>query len=213
MRGQVVSVNLAVVRSDPWAGDVGRTGIDKRPTPGRVWAGPRGLAGDQVLDLRRHGGVDQAIYAYAREDAEFWAAKLGRAIEPGNFGENLTLAGVDVTNAVIGERWQVGGAVLEVTRPRTPCRVFAGFWDVPDLIVRFTDHGVPGAYLRVITEGDIGAGDNVEIVRRPEHGVTISTVFRAITTEPELLPRLLDAPELAASDRRKVARRLAPPIA
>src|SRR5918994_157148 len=121
------------------------------------------------------------------------AGELDREIGPGRFGENLSTEGLDLTGAVIGERWSVGTAVLEVTSPRIPCMTFTGFWDVPDLIKRFTAHGASGAYLRVIRDGDVGAGDPVEVVSRPAHGVTIGETFRALTGESALLPRLLDA--------------------
>lgn len=202
MTARLVSVNLAVVRTV----DTGRTGIDKRPTPGRVKAGRLGIAGDTVVDTRHHGGVDQAVYAYASEDAAWWQAELGREVTPGNVGENLTTEGLDLTSAVIGERWSINDVELEVSAPRIPCRVFAGFWDVRDLIKRFTARGSPGAYLRVLREGELGAGDRIAVIHRPEHGVTIGEVFRALTTEPDLLPRLLEAPELP-EDAREVARR------
>jgi MOSC domain-containing protein YiiM len=168
-----------------------------------------GLAGDLVANRRIHGGEDQALYAYAREDAAWWAAELGRELPPGRFGENLSTDGIDVTGAIIGERWRVGGALLEVSRPRIPCTVFAGFWGVPDLVKRFTEHGAPGAYLRVIEAGELGAGDAVEVVHRPAHGLTIGATFRALTTRPDLLPLLLTAPELPARLRAKAERRAA----
>jgi MOSC domain-containing protein YiiM len=205
---RLVTVNLGIVQIGEWAGDQGRTGIDKRPASGRVRATTLGLVGDQVIDTRHHGGVDQAAYAYAREDAAFWATELDREVRPGNFGENLSTEGLNITDAVIGERWAIGSAVFEVSAPRIPCRVFAGFWAVSDLIKRFIDRGVPGAYLRVATEGDVGAGDRIEVVHRPTHGVTIGLTFRALTTRPELLPRLLDAPELPQMTRDKAGRRV-----
>lgn len=207
MTGQLVSVNLGVTRTGAWTGDMGRTGIDKRPVPHRIAATALGLAGDKIFDTRHHGGVDQAVYAYAREDAAWWEAELGRELPPGRFGENLSTAGVDITGAVIGERWQVGTAVLEVSLPRIPCRVFAGFWEVPDLIKRFTARGASGSYLRVVVEGEVGAGDAIEVVHRPGHGVSVGETFRALTTEPELLPRLLDAPELPEKARDRARRR------
>lgn len=203
---RVVSVNLAVVRTGAWTGDKGRTGIDKRPTGDRVTARRLGIDGDTICDTRHHGGVDQAVYAYSREDAAWWAATLDREIPPGRFGENLSTEGIDLNAAVIGERWSVGDAELEVSVPRIPCRVFAGFWDVKDLIKRFTARAHSGTYLRVPTEGELGAGDPITVIHRPSHGVTISEVFRALTTEPDLLPRLLDAPELP-EDTLELARR------
>lgn len=211
MVASVVSVNIAVVRADEWAGDMGRTGIDKQPVSGRVKAGRLGLAGDSIIDTRFHGGVDQAVYAYSREDAAWWAGELGRDVPPGCFGENLTTEGLDLTGAVIGERWAVGDAVLEVSAPRIACRVFAGFWGVPDLIERFTARSRPGAYLRVLEEGELGAGDQITVTHRPGHNVTIGEVFRALTIEPALLPRLLQAPELPTRRVETVRRRLGIP--
>ncbi|MEV4757957.1 MOSC domain-containing protein [Micromonospora sp. NPDC049559] len=212
MTGELVSVNLGVVTEAAWAGDSsGRSGIDKRPAAGRVSLGPEGAAGDFIGERSAHGGVDKAVYAYGREDAAWWERELERELPPGAFGENLTTRGVELTGAVIGERWAVGSALLEVSTVRTPCATFAGYWGVPDLIKRFTRRGTPGAYLRVVGAGEVGAGDAIEVVHRPEHGVTIGDVFRALTGEPALLPRLLDAPELPGYVRARVQRRLAPP--
>ncbi|MDT0456142.1 MOSC domain-containing protein [Streptomyces sp. DSM 41527] len=180
----------------------GGTGIDKRPVDGpvRVTApGPRGtggsgLAGDAVVDLRFHGGDDQAVYAYAREDLDEWERELGRELANGYFGENLTTSGVEVTGALIGERWRVGPRLLlEVSAPRIPCRTFHGWMAEHGWTKRFTQAAVPGAFLRVVEEGEIRAGDAVEVVHRPDHEVTIGLAFQALTTRRELLPRLLDA--------------------
>ncbi|MFG3708849.1 MOSC domain-containing protein [Micromonospora sp. NPDC047670] len=210
MTGRLASVNLGIVTEAEWAGDAsGRSGIDKRPVQGQVLLRADGVAGDFIGERAQHGGPDQAVYAYAEEDAGWWAAEIGRAIRAGGFGENLTTYAVDVTGAVIGEQWAIGSALLQVTKPRTPCRTFAGFWGVPDLIKRFTVRATPGAYLRVLREGEVGAGDPVEVVDRPAHGVTIGEVFRALNLEPDLLPRLLDAPDLPEPIRLKARRRLA----
>jgi MOSC domain-containing protein YiiM len=207
--GRVVSVNIGVLRVVPWTAGKGSTGIDKRPAPGRVRAEGVGLAGDVIVDTNNHGGYDQAVYAYAREDAAWWADDLDREVPVGAFGENLSTDGVEVTGAVIGERWRVGSTLLEVSRPRIPCRTFAGFWEVPQLIKLFTQRAVPGAYLRIIEEGELGAGDDVRIVHRPGHGVTIGEVFRALTGDRTLVPRLLEAPELPAALHEKAERLLA----
>jgi MOSC domain-containing protein YiiM len=207
MSTYVFSVNItAVVHTGAWTGSKGATGIDKRPVQHAVMATSAGLVGDRVMDRDNHGGVDQAVYAYAREDAAWWERELDREIAPGRFGENLSTSGISLTEAVIGERWTVGAALLEVSRPRIPCRVFAGFWEVPDLVKRFTAHGAPGAYLRVLGEGPIATGDHIEVVHRPTHGVRIGEVFRALTTEPQLLARLLDAPELPQKIRARAER-------
>jgi MOSC domain-containing protein YiiM len=155
------------------------TAIDKRAVSFAVPVGPYGLGGDLVKDIRHHGGLDQAVYAYADEDAAWWASELGREITPGLFGENLRTTGVDVTGAEIGERWRIGdgGLVVEVTDPRTPCGTFQRRMGEENWIRRFTEHGAPGAYLRVVSEGPVTAGDALEIVHRPGSGITIGTVF------------------------------------
>ncbi|MFI2642821.1 MOSC domain-containing protein [Streptomyces sp. NPDC018610] len=208
MTAVLATLNLAVERRGPWT-NVGRSGIDKRPVDHRVMARHWGLEGDLIADKRVHGGPDKAVYAFAREDAAFWEEELGRECAPGNFGENFSTLGVDITGAEVGEQWAVGDAVFEVIRARKPCRVFAGFWDVPDLVKRFIAHGAPGAYLRVLKEGTVGAGDPVEIIERPGHGVTIGYMLRALTTEPHLMPRFLDAPQMLPKHHEKARKWLA----
>lgn len=214
---RIAAVNVVKALVPDLRGDLDETAIDKRPVAERVAVrapGPAGvgLAGDQVVDTRHHGGRDQAVYAYAVEDRDWWAAELGRDLAPGSFGQNLDTEGVDVTGAVIGERWQVGddGLVLEVTSPRIPCKTFQGFMDEPRWIKRFTDHGVPGAYLRVVGEGTVGAGDSVRVTDRPAHGVTVGDVFRVRRVATARLQRLLDelpdlAPDLEDAVRRDLS--------
>ncbi|WP_179775987.1 MOSC domain-containing protein [Amycolatopsis endophytica] len=214
--GKVLSVNIGAERALAEA-DLGVTGIDKRPVdgpvavaaPGARGTGGSGVAGDRICDLRNHGGDDQAVYAYAREDLDAWAAELGRDLPPGVFGENLTTTGLDLTGAVIGERWRVGESlVLEVSCPRIPCRTFAGWLGERGWVKTFTRRAVPGAYFRVLEPGPVQAGNSVEVLSRPGHGVTIGTVFRAFTTEPDLLPELTVAEALPEHDMRKVHRTL-----
>jgi len=178
--------------------DTGVTGIDKRPSatpvelhdPG-LGTGLSGVSGDAIGDPRSHGGTDQAVYAYAREDLDHWQAELGRPLSNGVFGENLTTAGLDVSGALVGERWQVGDeCVLEVTSPRIPCRTFAGWLEEQLWVKRFTERGAPGAYLRVIAPGTVSGGDAVTVLHRPAHGVTIALMFRALTTDKALQPQL-----------------------
>jgi MOSC domain-containing protein YiiM len=186
-----------------------RSGIDKRPVPGRVAVHPLGLDGDVQVNRRYHGGEGQAVYAYAQEDADWWAAELDRDLPPGRFGENLRTAGLDLTGAVLGERWRIGSALLEVTDCRIPCANFERFWGVPQLVKRFTVRGAPGAYLRVLEPGELGAGDVVEVVDRPAHGVTVGTAFRAYTTQKHRLPELNPAvPVLPERTRAKIADRI-----
>jgi MOSC domain-containing protein YiiM len=211
---RLLSVNIGVPRPNP-GNDGGLTAIDKRPADGPVMVtapGPDvlagvGLAGDQVGDVRHHGGPDQALYAYAREDLDTWQAELDVPLRNGMFGENLTTAGVDVNGALIGERWRLGAeAIVEVSCPRIPCHTFQGWMGRPGWIKQFTRAAKPGAYLRVVREGRICAGDPVQIVHRPGHEVTVALVLRALTLEPDLLPRLLAA-EALPEETREVARK------
>jgi MOSC domain-containing protein YiiM len=182
-----------------------RTGIDKRPVSGRVAIHPLGLDGDVQVNRRHHGGEGQAVYAYAQEDADFWIAELGRELPPGRFGENLRTSGLDLRGAVLGERWQVGTTLFEVTAWRTPCANFARFWDIPDLVKRFAAHGATGAYLRVLETGEIGAGDAVAVVDRPDHGITVERAFRIVMTQKSRLPELLPALQyLPVKDQPKI---------
>ena len=194
-----------------------RSGIDKRPSaePLTVRApGPRrgglgsGVVGDSVCDRKHHGGDDQAVYAYAREDMDRWAAELGRDLTNGMFGENLTTSGVDLTACLIGERWSVGdgGLVLEVTSPRTPCQTFVSWLGIPGWIKTFTAAGLPGAYFRVLEPGTVVAGDRIEVIDRPDHTVTIGTVFRALMGERALLPALAVADALPEKIKAQVAK-------
>ncbi len=139
------------------------TGIWKLPASGRVAVGELGLAGDRQADRRVHGGYDKAVYAYAREDTDWWEAELGRELEHGFFGENLTVSGIDVTNARAGDRWRVGTTLLEVTEPRQPCWKLQAKAGEPRFIKRFAQAGRPGAYLSVVEEGDVGAGDTIVV--------------------------------------------------
>jgi MOSC domain-containing protein YiiM len=212
---RLLSVNVGRLRPNPWKG-ISATGIDKRPVEGPVTVtapGPKGtgavgLAGDRVHDVRHHGGDDQAVYAYAREDLDWWKAELGLALRDGVFGENLTTAGIAVNDALIGERWRVGpDVVLEVSCPRIPCATFQGWLGRPGWIRQFTQAARPGAFLRVIEPGDIRAGDLVEVADRPGHDVNVALVFRAVTLEPQLLPLLLAAPALPTEITKLVHRR------
>jgi MOSC domain-containing protein YiiM len=216
MTGRLSSVNVMHALIPDVLGSEDRTAIDKRPVEGRVvvsapGAAGVGLAGDQIYDRDHHGGPDQAIYAYAAEDQAWWAAELNRELVGGAFGENLTTEGLDVTGAVIGERWRVGqdGLVLEVTSPRIPCRTFQGWMDEPHWVKRFTAHGAPGAYLRVVTPGTVGAGDLIEVVDRPEHGMTIGDVFVIRRAPADGLLRMLEMPGLHADLADAVRRDLA----
>ena len=186
-----------------------RSGIRKSPVAGRVAVGPLGAEGDVQVNRKYHGGEGQALYAYAQEDADFWIAELGRPLPPGMFGENLRTTGLDLTGALLGERWRIGTTLLEVTAPRIPCANFARYWNEPQLVRRFTAHGATGAYLRVLETGNIGAGDPVEIVSRPEHGVTTGRAFRILTTQKAKVAELAPAlHHLPVKDQPTIAARI-----
>ncbi|OKK20956.1 sulfurase [Streptomyces sp. CB00455] len=200
----LISVNIGRAMAVPYTdAPSGTTGHGKSPVSGpvRVFApGPRatglgsGLEGDAVCDRRHHGGDHQAVYAYAREDLDLWEAELGRELPDGVFGENFTTSGLDLNSARLGERWRVGdGPVLEVASARIPCRTFQGALGESAWVRRFTRTVRPGAYLRVIEEGSVRAGDRIEVIHRPDHDVTVELWFRAFTTERALLPRTLVA--------------------
>ena len=208
----VLSVNLGS-RTSTRHNDSGITGIDKRPSPEPVLIrdpGPRtglsGLPGDLIGDPQSHGGTDQAVYAFPREELDVWQAEFGHPLPGGVFGENLTTLGLDVNAALVGERWRVGhDCVLEVTSPRIPCNTFASWLEEQLWVRRFTQRGNPGAYLRVITPGLVGSGDEIDVLYRPAHDVTIAMMFRALTTEKSLQPQLAAAGEaLPESLRRRL---------
>jgi MOSC domain-containing protein YiiM len=199
---KVDSINLGRPRPNPHK-DIGWTGIGKQPIdePVQVRApGPKttglgsGLIGDFIGDRKHHGGDDQAVYAFQREDLDEWEHRLGRELPNGFFGENLTTIGLDVNDARIGEQWRIGqDVVLQVTAPRIPCSTFRGWMGEKGWAKTFTAAGRPGAYLRVMTPGVISAGDPIEIIHRPDHQVTVTLFFKATTTQRELLPQLLAA--------------------
>lgn len=197
---KVLTVNVAaVVHEGAWTGSEGKTGIDKRPVNGAIKFADNGLAGDVVVDKKHHGGFDKAVYAYASEDARWWERQIGVEINNGAFGENLTTEGIDVNGALIGERWRIGNVLLEVSEPRIPCRVFAGFWDRPTLIKDFTAALRPGSYLRIIEEGEIKAGDLIRVEFKPQHEVTIRDLFAAKSGERGKITQLKEVTQLSES--------------
>ena len=201
MRSIVETVNVGVPRPVEVDGQTVWTAIWKDPVEGRVPLRGVNLRGDDQADRSVHGGPDKAVYAYGAEDTEWWEAELGRPLGPGAFGENLTVRGLAVSEAVIGERWVVGSTLLEVAQPRLPCFKLGLRMGDPRFLKRFAVAGRPGAYLRVIREGDIGAGDPIDVVSRPDHGVTSALVSRSILREPALLAAASQAPELPAELR------------
>jgi MOSC domain-containing protein YiiM len=191
---RVLSVNVGGVRQLDTGERVVTTAIWKSPVKGRVAIRGVNVSGDDQADRSVHGGEHKAVYAYAWEDTLWWQRQLGRELEPGNFGENLTLEGVDPFAAVVGEQWRVGSAVLEVSEPRFPCFKLGLRMGDPKFVKHFAAAGRTGTYLRIVDEGDVGAGDAIEVLERPDHGVTIGLFARAYLRDHELAEHLLDAP-------------------
>lgn len=212
MAGVVVAVCVVhAVQPDP--GRVGRTAIDKRPVHGPVRVERLGLAGDIQSDERDHGGELQAVYAYDRAEAARWATELGHDVAPGLFGENLTVEGLAVSDAVVGERWRVGTDVeLEVTGPRIPCATFGRHLGQDRWVRRFGDRGDVGAYLRVCSTGSVAAGDRVQVLTRPAHGVTVRELFAAVTNRQVDGQRLRELLDSGAQLGRVVRERLGPSV-
>ena len=195
--GTLLAVNVAVPREIKRRGRPVRTGIWKFPVEGRVRVRGVNVEGDEQADRSVHGGPDKAVYAYAREDYDWWEGELGRVMDPGTFGENLTVAGMGVSRAEVGERWRVGGALLEVSEPRLPCWKLGVKMDDPRFLKRFSKALRPGAYLRIVEEGELGAGDPIDLVERPGHGITMELLARAYLADHELAPEILAAPALS----------------
>jgi MOSC domain-containing protein YiiM len=197
--GVVESVNVGTPREVSWRGRTVTTAIWKDPVQGRVRVRGVNADGDRQADLEVHGGVDKALYAYAAEDLEWWAGQLGREVAPGSFGENLTVRGVDVSGALVGERWRAGATLLEVSQPRVPCFKLGIRMGSQRFPSRFAAAGRPGAYLRILAEGAVAAGDPVEVVHRPGHGLTVAEVSRIYHQDRAGAARLLQVPELSGS--------------
>ena len=198
MSARVQSINVtSVVHQGEWTGSEGRTGIDKRSVSGPIEFKNNGVAGDRIIDTNVHGGYDQAVYAYASEDAQWWEQEINEVIPAGRFGENLTTEGIDVNAALVGEKWKIGSVILEVSQPRIPCRVFAGFWKRATLIKDFTQAGRPGAYLRIIQEGIAQAGDSIEVIYKPDHSISIKDLFSAKSGERSKINEIKVVPQLS----------------
>lgn len=219
MTARLDSVNVGRRAPNPYKDGVD-TGIDKVAQaatvevrdPGPEGAGS-GVVGDFIGDLAHHGGSDQALYAFQREDLDRWSMRLGRPLRNGFFGENLTTLGIDLAAARIGERWQVGSSVeVVVTAPRIPCSTFRGWVGEQGWLKTFTRDARPGTYLRIAVSGRLRAGDQIKVLHRPAHDVTVGLMYRAEMDRPDLLPTLLAAgddlhPDIAAAARAAAADR------
>lgn len=192
----MISVNTGQGQPAGWAGRIGRSAINKRPRSAPVTIGRLGADDDVQADQKHHGGLYQAVYAYAREDLDWWTEQLGRELPNGVFGENITTARLDVSAALIGETWQLGTAVVQIASVRVPCGTFAGWMGERGWVKRFAAAGRPGAYLRVLREGVAGAGDPIEVLSRPPDSVTVAGALRAYYGDVGVMRRLVTAPGL-----------------
>ena len=206
---KLISVNVGRPRPIPYRGKQVMTGIFKEPVEGRVAARGTNLEGDEQANPKVHGGFDKAVYAYSREDYDWWEEELERPLEPGTFGENLTTMGLDLNGSAIGERWRVGTALLEVSEPRFPCFKLGYRMGTQRFVKRFAKARRTGSYLRIVEEGELGAGDEIEVIERPDHGVSIGLFAEAYLGDRGLLPRLLDADQLSAGWRSWVEEAIA----
>lgn len=207
-RGRLLSVNVGGIRHFEFEGRSAVSAIWKTPVTGRVDVSGVNLAGDDQADRAAHGGSDKAVYAYAREDLLWWTQELGRPVEGGEMGENFTTDGIDVSGALVGERWEIGSAVFEVSEPRVPCWKLGARTEDKLFPRRFAQAGRPGAYLRIVTEGDVGVGDEVRVIGRPDHAVTVGDLFRIYTRDQHDAARLLTVPQMSLGWRRWAEDRL-----
>jgi hypothetical protein len=204
---KVLSLNVVHAVIPDVGGSVGITSIDKRSVSDSRQVTTAGVAGDQRSDIPSHGMPEQAVYAYAREDYEWWEVELDKEIPAGKFGENLTTVGIDVTNAVIGQTWRIGSTLLQVTGPRIPCGTFARFMEEDKWVKRFMAEGMPGTYFQVLEAGEITAGDEIKIESTPEHGVTVSDVYQLVAgdRDADRLARVIACPDLPSEMHTQVS--------
>jgi MOSC domain-containing protein YiiM len=193
----VVSVNVGRPRTVEWFGRQVTTAIWKEPVADRVRVAGINLDGDDQADRRVHGGSDKAVYAYAIEDYRWWAQELDQPIPPGTFGENLTTEGLDLTATLVGERWQIGATLLEASAPRLPCVKLGIRMGDAGFVDHFSRAGRHGTYLRIVDEGDVGSGDPIAVVSRPDHGLRVVDIALAYETgEEDLIQRLTEIPDV-----------------
>jgi MOSC domain-containing protein YiiM len=206
---RVVSVNVGAVRTVDWHGRAVATAIWKSPVAGRIAVRGVNLEGDDQADRRVHGGPDKAVYAYGVEDYAWWSAEQGRNLAPGTFGENLTVEGIDLGQSVVGTRWQVGSTVLEVSQPRQPCFKLGIRMGDAEFVERFEAAARFGAYLRIVREGEIGAGDTITVAPRAP-GITVAELGLATRdSDAAFLRRVADDDLVPAGWRDWAARQLA----
>jgi MOSC domain-containing protein YiiM len=208
---KLLSVNVGPPREVEWKGKLVRTSIFKAPVPGRVRVAPLNLEGDQQSDLSVHGGIDKAVYAYPAEHYPFWRRELpGKDLPWGVFGENFTTEGLLEEMVHIGDRFRVGSAEFVVTH-RMPCFKLGIRFDRPDIVKRFLQSGRSGFYFAVLKEGEVSAGNSIELLKREEGGITVADVvnlYRQDATNQDLLRRVSELPSLPKNWRDYLRKRL-----
>lgn len=214
----VSAVRVGAVRTHLWDGREYASGALKEPVPGPVWLGKLGFAGDEQADRVHHGGSDKAVLCYAAQHYARWAEEQGLSLPVGGFFENVTLTGPDGSDApdersvLLGETWRLGGALVQVSQPRSPCYKLARRWRVPDLVARVQQTGWSGWYLRVLEPGRVSAGDPVVLVGRPAGAPSVGAVARILNVDKNDLAGarwLLGVPDLPERWRQKLLDRLA----
>ena len=199
---RVLSIAVGRPREFEYHGRPAKSAIWKSVVSGRVAARGVNLDGDDQADRQAHGGPDKTVYAYAVEDVRFWEAQLGRPLATAELGENLTTEGIDVNGALVGEHWAIGSAVFEISEPRVPCWRLGVRMNDPGFVRVFTEALRPGAYMRIVREGDVGAGDAIEVVSRPGHDLTVRDVFRIYTRDRDECARILEVPQMSEAWKR-----------
>ena len=202
LSAKIISVNVGKPKHFNYKGRQAKSAIWKSPVTDKIIARGINLDGDEQADREAHGGFDKAVYAYAREDAEWWEQQIGRSIAHGEFGENLTTEGIEVNDALIGERWQIGSVILEVSEPRIPCWRLGVRMQDKSFPKKFTKALRPGPYFRIIQEGELGTGDTISIVEKPNHNLTLRDVFRIYTKDHNEAERILNVEQMSADWKR-----------
>jgi MOSC domain-containing protein YiiM len=202
---KLLSVSVGSPRQIEWKGKLVRTSIFKFPKAGPVRVTKLNLDGDEQSDLSVHGGIDKAVYAYPSEHYPFWREELARSdLSWGFFGENLTTEGVLETALHIGDTLRVGSAKFVVTQPRLPCFKLGIRFGRPDIVDRFSRSGRSGFYLAVLQEGEVAAGDSIELLTRDKESVTVAEVvslYERGTKNRDLLRRVSELTALPSSMR------------
>jgi MOSC domain-containing protein YiiM len=202
MPARVLAVSVGRPREFDYRGHPARSAIWKSPVAGRVVARGVNLDGDDQADRQAHGGPDKALYAYAVEDARWWEPREGRSFGYADFGENLTTEGIEVNDALVGEHWKIGTGVFEISEPRVPCWRLGVRMNDPKFVGRFTEALRPGAYMRIVSAGDVGAGDAIEVVSKPDHDLSVRDVFRIYTRDRDECARVLEVPQMSEAWKR-----------